>query len=263
MQADRQAVASALGVRDEATVVTEPFCQWVMEDRFPLGRPAWDLAGAIFSSEVGAFEVMKLRLLNGSHSTLAYLGYLSGKLSVAECMQWDALKALITRLMRKEILPTVRIPDGYDAQCYIDALIYRFSNPGLKHRTWQIAMDGSQKLPQRLLDPIREQLAGAGNIGLLSLAVAGWMRYVCGVDEKGTAIEISDPMADVLATRTRDFKDHPDETVDRLLDLTEIFGDDLPRASFFCSQVKQAFRNLCALGTRETILRRIAGSSAE
>jgi fructuronate reductase len=253
--ADKQQVEKALGLRDEAPVVTEPFCQWVLEDNFPQGRPAWEKAGAIFSSQVGAFEVMKLRFLNGSHSTLAYLGYLAGKASIAECMQWDALKTLVETLMRREILPTVRTPDGYDAGSYIDALIQRFSNPGLYHRTWQIAMDGSQKLPQRLLDTIRDQLAGSRDIDILCLAVAGWMRYVCGIDEKGDAIEISDPMAHEFAKQTSNFRDKPDKTVERLLNLTEIFGTDLPNQDLFRDRVKNAFRGLCTLGTRETVQR--------
>jgi len=254
-EADRNQVECDLGVRDNAVVVTEPFSQWVMEDCFPEGKPAWEQAGAILSSEVRAFEIMKLRLLNGSHSTLAYLGYLAGKSSIAECMQWDALKLLITAMMNEEMLPTIRIPHGYDASSYIDALLDRFSNPGLHHMTWQIAMDGSQKLPQRLLDTVRDQLVTSKNINILSLAVAGWMRFVCGIDESGRPIEICDPMASEFVSRTRNFRDKPDETVTRLLDLSEIFSIDLPNDKIFCSLVKKAFRSLCQWGTRETILR--------
>lgn len=252
-ETDRHTVESDLGLCDSAVVVTEPFCQWVLEDRFPSGRPAWESAGAIFSSEVKAFETMKLRLLNGAHSTIAYLGYLSGKASVADCMSWEALRNLIHTLMRNEILPTVRTPAGYDAAGYIDALMARFANPGLCHSTWHIAMDGSQKLPPRLLDTIRAQLAAHKPIDILCLAVAGWMRFVCGWDDKGEAIEISDPMAEKFDPLTLDFRHHPDETVERLLDLSEIFGSDLPRNQTFRRQVKDAFRHLCHLGARETI----------
>lgn len=252
---ERRAAQRDLGVGDSAVVVTEPFCQWVLEDRFPSGRPAWENAGAIFSSEVKSFETMKLRLLNGAHSTMAYLGYLSGVASVAECMHWEALRKLIDMLMRKEILPTIRTPAGYDAGDYIDALMARFANPGLYHSTWHIAMDGSQKLPPRLLDPIRVQLAAHRPIDILCLAVAGWMRFVCGWDDQGKAIDISDPMATQFGPLTRDFRHHPDETVDRLLGLSEIFGNDLPRHQTFRRRVKKTFRTLCHLGTRETILR--------
>jgi fructuronate reductase len=259
-EADRHAAQNDLGLADSALIVTEPFCQWVLEDRFPSGRPAWDNAGAIFSSEVKAFETMKLRLLNGAHSTMAYLGYLSGKASVADCMAWEALRNLIHTLMHDEILPTVRTPSGYDAVGYIDALMARFANPGLNHSTWHIAMDGSQKLPPRLLDTIRAQLATHQPIDLLCLAVAAWMRFVCGWDENGKAIEISDPMAAKFGPLTHDFRNHSDETVERLLDLSEIFGSDLPRNPIFCSQVKNAFRHLCHLGAHETI-RRVSGAS--
>lgn len=254
-EANRQKTAFNLGLRDNAVVVTEPFCQWVMEDCFPEGRPAWEEAGAILSSEVRAFEIMKLRLLNGAHSTLAYLGYLAGKSSVAECMQWEALKQLVRNMMYEEVLPTIRTPQGYDANSYIDALIDRFSNPGLHHMTWQIAMDGSQKLPPRLLDTVRDQLAAAMNIDILALSVAGWMRFVCGSDEKGVPIEICDPLADIFVSRTRDFRKYPDETVERLLGLKQIFGSDLSGQTVFSQKVKQHFRDLCSIGAYATINR--------
>jgi len=170
-------------------------------------------------------------------------------------MRWDALKVLIETMMRQEILPALRAPHGFDASSYIDALMDRFSDPGLCHRTWHIAMDGSQKLPSRILDPIRSLLTTTKNIYILSLVVAGWMRFVCGEDEKGAAIEIRDPMAAKFVSRTKNFRHHPDETVDRLLGLSEIFHNDLPNHTIFSRHVKKAFRSLCSTGTRATILR--------
>ncbi|MGD9212909.1 MAG: mannitol dehydrogenase family protein, partial [Desulfobacteraceae bacterium] len=246
-----------LYARDEGLVVTEPYCQWVIEDVFPEGRPAWGQAGVTFSLEVKAFEKMKLRFLNGSHSTLAYLGYLAGKKTIAECIQWTPLRMLIQHLMKKEILPTVDIPKNFNLKDYMDALILRFANTGLNHRLDQIAMDGSQKLPPRLLDPIRDHLSesGSANIDVLSLAVAGWMRYVCGRDEAGSLITISDPMVGKLAERTHNFKRMPDEVVENLLRLKKVFGIDLVENELFKKKVKGAFRDICTLGTRTTILK--------
>lgn len=250
---DRERIGHALGVEDAWPVVTEPFTQWVIEDRFPQGRPAWEKAGAEFVTDVEPYEHMKLRLLNGSHSTLAYLGYLSGYETVADTMADPAFVRLIEGLMDDEVTPTLHMPPGADLAAYKRALVQRFRNPALKHRTWQIAMDGSQKLPQRLLGTVRDRLRGGASIARLSLGVAAWMRYVTGIDEKGAPIDVRDPMA----ARLREIADRAGGTAENLAGalfaLREIFGDDLPKDPRFTGAVTAHLARLYEKGARRTV----------
>ncbi|HAN7068535.1 TPA: mannitol dehydrogenase family protein, partial [Escherichia coli] len=162
------------GVRDPAGVACEPFRQWVIEDNFVAGRPEWEKAGAELVSDVLPYEEMKLRMLNGSHSFLAYLGYLAGYQHINDCMEDEHYRHAAYALMLHEQAPTLKV-QGVDLQDYANRLIERYSNPALRHRTWQIAMDGSQKLPQRMLDSVRWHLAHDSKFDLLALGVAGWM----------------------------------------------------------------------------------------
>ncbi|WP_020210131.1 mannitol dehydrogenase family protein [Gilvimarinus chinensis] len=193
--ADRGELEGKLGLRDEGMVLAEPFSQWVIEDNFCSDRPAWEDAGALLVDEVHAYEIMKLRLLNGSHSLLAYTGYLAGFDYVSEVMREPVLAKLCQEFMDREVGQTVQVPTGFDMEEYKVQLRERFANPGLKHRTWQIAMDGSQKIPQRWLQTLAAQLDGEGNIDYLCLALAAWIRYVSGVDERGQPIDVQDPLA--------------------------------------------------------------------
>ena len=154
--ADRAHVNSVIGMEDAWPVVTEQFYQWVIEDQFTMGRPDWDRVGAVFSDEIECWENMKLRCLNGSHSTLAYLGQLTGCETVADAMQLPLITDLLDPLW-VEIRAVLHAPKGVNPADYVDSLKQRFRNPALKHRTAQIASDGSQKLPQRLLAPLRDR----------------------------------------------------------------------------------------------------------
>ena len=176
---------AALGVHDAAPVMHEPFKQWAIEDKFVAGRPRWEQAGADLVDDVAPFEAMKLRLLNGSHSAFAYLGFLAGHEYIYQVAAQPDFVAFMRRLMADEVVPTLTVPRGVDVAAYQQALVTRFANPALPHRTQQIAMDGSQKLPQRLLGTVRDNLSAARSIEMLALAVAGWMRYVSGRDESG------------------------------------------------------------------------------
>lgn len=245
--ADRAAIAVALGVQDAWPVVTEPFRQWVVEDHFPLGRPAWEAAGAVFVPEVSAFETMKLRLLNGSHSTLAYLGFLAGAETVADAMALPGMQPLIEGLMHDEVSPTLPPLAGFDLAAYRDALIARFNNPSLRHRTWQIAMDGSQKLPQRLLGTIRDRMRAGASYDRLVLGVAAWMSYARGVDEAGEAIDVRDPLAGRIAALTQGLDD-PEKIVAAFLSLTEVFADDLGRDASFRAGLVDALSRLLSKG---------------
>ncbi len=250
---DRGRINAALGVVDAWPVVTEPFSQWVVEDAFSAGRPAWEAAGAELVGDVAPYEHMKLRLLNGSHSTMAYLGFLAGYETIAATIADPAFERLVVALTDDEVTPVLAIPPGADVAAYKRALIARFRNPALKHRTWQIAMDGSQKLPQRLLATIRDRLKLGAPIALLALGVAGWMRYVAGVDEKGAPIDVRDP----LAARLRSIADIAGPSAERLAPalfaVREVFGDDLPRDVRFTGPVTTALGLLFAQGARKTV----------
>lgn len=247
-----QEIASQLGVYDPCALACEPFRQWVIEDNFVNGRPDWDLVGAQFVDDVAPFELMKLRMLNGSHSFLAYLGYLGGYQTIAETMDDPAFRRAALMLMLQEQAPTLTMPAGTDLEAYARQLLERFSNPALRHRTWQIAMDGSQKLPQRMLDSIRYHLAHGSDWRHLALGVAGWMRYVLGVDEQGNAIDVVDPLIAQLQTINQRYP-AGNERVSALLAISTIFGADLPANTAFVSGVQQAYQQLCQAGARAAV----------
>lgn len=239
------------GVRDPAGVACEPFRQWVIEDNFVAGRPEWEKAGAELVADVIPFEEMKLRMLNGSHSFLAYLGYLAGYQHINDCMGDENYRVAARALMLKEQAPTLKV-QGVDLTRYADLLIERYSNPALRHRTWQIAMDGSQKLPQRMLDSVRWHLAHNSSFDLLALGVAGWMRYVGGVDEQGNAIEVNDPLLPVIQKAVESSAEG-ESRVEALLGIEAIFGNELPRVELFTSKVKAAYQALLADGAKATV----------
>lgn len=251
--ADVAALQAAEGYFDPANVQHEPFRQWVIEDTFTGGeRPNWDAVGAQFVTNVEAHEHMKLRCLNGTHSTLAYLGYLGGYETIAETVADPAYAALCERLWLTEILPTVPQPEGEDLPAYAAALLGRYRNPAIRHRTWQIAMDGSQKLPQRLLGTLRENLAAGRDVSGLALAVAGWMRYVGGIDESGQPIDVRDPLAETLRSAS-DGAGTPADKVAALLAIEDVFDPALANNATFRAAVTEAFAALTANGARATV----------
>lgn len=244
---DRARVAAALGVEDAWPVVAEPFSQWVIEDRFPAGRPAWEMAGVQFVADVAPFEAMKLRLLNGSHSALAYLGCLAGHETVAEAMGDPGLAAFLPGLMA-DAGATLLVPPGTDVAGYARALLQRFRNPALRHRTSQIAMDGSQKLPQRLVAVLRGRLVGGLPVHRHALAVAAWMRCVAGSDERGRPIDLRDPLAVELSAVARAAGPAPERLAPALLGVAAVFGADLPADPRARAAVTEALTRLQALG---------------
>jgi len=199
--ADRERISARLGMEDAWPVVGEPFLEWVVEDRFANGRPDWTAGGTRFVGHAEPFERLKLRMVNGSHSALAYLGAMAGLRTVDRAMAVPELRGYIDALMREEIAPTLPAMPGLDLDAHRARLLQRFLNPALQHQTKQIAMDGSQKLPQRLLGTVRERLAAGLPIDRLALAVAAWLHYLRGVDETGATHDIQDPLAAALANR--------------------------------------------------------------
>lgn len=201
-EADRARIAARLGAGDAWPVVGEPYLAWVIEDRFAQGRPAWDrVPGVRFVTHAEPYERLKLRMVNGAHSTLAYLGAMAGHQTVPDAAGDPLLGALIARMLNDEVAPTLGVIDGLDPHAYAAELMARFANPALPHRTRQIAMDGSQKVPQRLLDTLRDRLRSGQPATLLALGVAGWLHYLRGYDEAGTRYDIDDPLAGALAER--------------------------------------------------------------
>ncbi len=188
---DRERLAADCGYDDAALVVTEPFQQWVIEDDFPTGRPRWEDGGAELVADVRPFETMKLRCLNGAHSALAYLGCLLGLETVADAVADPDLNAFLHRLWHDDLLPTVPPVPGIDLGRYLAALEQRFRNPAIRHLTLQIANDGSQKLPPRLLAPARERLASGGTPRAIAFVIAAWMRFLSGRSDAGTRYPLS------------------------------------------------------------------------
>lgn len=249
--ADRDAVSSALGMRDAWPVMTEPFTQWVVEDRFTAGRPDLAAAGVDLVADVKPFELMKLRLLNASHSALAYLGYLAGHETIADTMRDPHFARLAARVM-EDAAVTLTMPSGTDLTSYRASLLTRFANPALHHRTWQIAMDGSQKLPQRLLGAMQDRLARNLSIETHALTVAGWMRYVTAQDEQGRPIDVRDPLAADLAALAREAGPVADRLAPALLGVTKVFGP-LGAEPRLRAAVTSALGHLYAHGARRAV----------
>jgi fructuronate reductase len=197
-EATLAAAERALACADLAAIETEPFTQWVIEDRFVAGRPAWDAGGAVFVDDAAPYEKMKLRMLNGSHSMLAYAGFLCGRRYVRDVMDDPALSTLVERHLAAAAATLAALP-GIDFGLYAKDLTERFRNPGIAHETYQIAMDGTEKLPQRLLQPAVDLLERGGDIRPFAFAVAAWMRYALGRTDAGQTYALRDPREKAIA----------------------------------------------------------------
>lgn len=242
-------LARLTGRLDLSPVMHEPFRQWVVEDAFVDGvRPDLGAVGAQLVEDVAPFELMKLRMLNGAHSSLAYLGYLAGHETIAETVADAPFAGLARRLWREEILPTLTPPPGEDLDAYAQALLARFENPAIRHRTWQIAMDGSQKLPQRLLGTVADDLAAGRPVPGLALATAAWMTYVSGTGLDGRPIEVKDPLAADLRARATSA-----DPVAALLDLRAVFPAALAADDRFRGAVAATHGALRARGARALV----------
>lgn len=214
----REHAAALLGVMDAMALETEGFSQWVIEDRFVGARPKWEAGGALFVGDVAPYEKMKLRMLNGSHSLIAYLGQLRGLDYVKDVMAVPAYVDIVRQHMQTAAETLDPVP-GIDLHAYADELIERFANPAILHRTAQIAMDGTQKLPQRLLAPALEARRAGQSAASFAYAVALWIAFVC------RATTLSDPrQAELLAAAaTTD----PADPSAAFFDLPGLFPADL------------------------------------
>lgn len=241
--ADRSYVNAQLGMTDAWPIVTEQFVQWVIEDHFTMGRPDWTLGGAVFSNEIEAWEDMKLRCLNGAHSTLAYLGQLTGRETVADAMQLPLITGILDALW-VEVRDVLKAPAGVDPADYVEQLKLRFCNPALKHRTAQIAMDGSQKLPQRLLATLRDRIAAGLPSPALATAIAAWMHFAVKTAHTPGAV-LNDPLSTDILAQAGASNDSA-TIIDKLLGLDKIFGSDLKANDGFKAELLDGFRRLAA-----------------
>jgi fructuronate reductase len=245
-------LSARLGADDVAMVKTEPFTQWVIEDVFAGPRPDFSAFGVELTRDVAPWEEAKLRLLNGSHSALAYLGALAGHAHVADAMDAQGFAPFVQALMN-EAEASLSPPPELDVARYRAQLLARFRNPALRHRTRQIAMDGSQKIPQRLLDTMRAALAADRPFPAHALAVAAWMRWQLGRDETGAAYAVEDPLAERTAGLVAG-RSSPREIAARLLTLEPVFGGDLPNTPRFVDAVVAALARLLDLGAARAVV---------
>ena len=246
--------ASALiGLRDEAAVSAEAFVQWVVEDDFAAGRPAWEAAGAELVRDVRPYQDLKLRLLNGAHSAIAYLGALLGKPHVADVMAEPGLAGFVERLMRQDIAPLTTAPPGFVVEGYVRDLLRRFANRSLQHRTLQIAMDGSQKIPVRWLPVLREARRRGKPVPHLVTALAMWFRFLLGRDEAGRELPLDDPLAGRLRALAAPLADDPAALVEVVLAVEEIFGSDLPGDAGLVDELKVALTRIVRDGARAAL----------
>jgi fructuronate reductase len=227
---DREAASALIGARDEATVVCEPFCQWVLEDAFRGRRPAWEAAGALLVPDTRPYEAMKLRLVNGGHSALAYLGLLRGLETVADAVADAELGPFLERLLESELAPTLDAVPGVDLDDYRAALLARFANARMRHQLEQIASDGARKLPLRLLAPARELLAAGREPAGICLAVAAWLCWLAG--EGGRSQAEADALHGAVAAAVAG-AGGPAAAAERALAVSAVFGDDLRESATF------------------------------
>jgi len=216
-----------LGVADLMAVAGEPYRQWVIEDRFPGGRPAWERAGAVLTDNAGSWERLKLRGLNGVHSAIAYLGALAGRETIAEALRIPYLREALRAMIAEDVATSFTPPDGVSVVDYGESVLERFANPAIRHRTIQVAMDGSQKLPQRVLHTMLDRRAAGKTPYWSALVVAAWMRFVQGRADDGRDLPLDDPLAGRIRSALAGATAAPASVVDALLGLSAVFPPEL------------------------------------
>ena len=243
----------ALGVADLGAVLAEPYKQWVIEDRFPGGRPAWERAGAVLTDDAGPWERLKLRMLNGVHSALAYLGALADCETIASALTLPGMVSYLDRLANEDVAPSLDPPPGVSAVEYGRAVRERFANPVIEHRTLQVAMDGSQKLPQRILHTLLDRRAAGASPRWGALVVAAWMRFVLGTSDGGRALPLDDPLAETIGRAVANSSDSPEAVVDALLALDVVFPAELAADEEIRRLVTEWLVALTRHGVRSTL----------
>ncbi|QKX16997.1 mannitol dehydrogenase family protein [Microbulbifer sp. YPW1] len=252
------------GYRDTACLLSESFRQWVIEDNFVAPSPDWRSVGVSVVADVAPYERMKLRLLNGSHSALAFLGALFGYSYIYEAAADPLLRKFVLALMQREILPTLQPLPDVDLRQYCDTLIARFSNPSVPYTCQQVASDSSQKLPQRILEPALEGIEGGWEIPLLSAVVAAWIACIYRGSFGQQCFPPNDPGARQLVDMLKRQKEQEDfptrDHVTALLTHAGIVFPRLLKSEKFTDAVHTALERFIA-GGRRTLLKEILGRS--
>jgi fructuronate reductase len=242
--------AAALGVRDLAAVAAEPYRQWVVEDVFPAGRPAWEKAGVVLTGDAQPWERLKLRTLNGVHSAIAYLGALAGRETIADALRVPGLREAMLRYIAEDVAGSLIPPDGVDVVEYGEECLERFANPAVHYRTVQVATDGSQKLPQRVLHTIQDRRAGGAMPRWGALVVAGWIRFVQGAADDGRALPLDDPLAAQIRDRLAAV---PGDPVQALFALDAVFPAELAADDALRAQVREWLTEFERHGVTQTL----------
>jgi mannitol 2-dehydrogenase len=250
----RAMVKEKFGVADGWPVVTEPFKQWVVEDRFAQGRPAWEEVGAQITADVHPYETMKIRLLNASHQGLCYIGMLLGMRFADETMADPDIRKLVETMMNVEVTPLLLPVPGIDLAVYKKTLVERFGNPTLRDQLARIGTEGSARIPKFVLPSILEALPKGGPMRTLCFTVAAWFRYLNGKDDQGRDLPLNEPMADELVKRAKAGREDPTG----LLAMRQLFGDVLPKSAPFVQQVKDDLEALYRQGARAALKRCLA-----
>ena len=235
-------VAMRLGCTDAWPVQRESYAQWVIENDFCNDRPAFERVGVTMSDDIAGYDRAKLRLLNGPHSALAYLGSLMEVETVADAMRQPVLAGFLEHLMREDIAPTLDAPSGFDPDAYVDTILERFRNPAIRHLLSQIAWDGSQKLPVRMMGTIAAALEAGRSIERLCLPVAAWMHFVC--RQAKADVELNDPMRDRLGMIGRAATGDAQHDVAAFLALEAVFAP-LSGDARFGAAVRTAYGAFC------------------
>lgn len=253
-------VAALLGVRDEVPVPAEPFTMWAIEDRFAGGRPAWEAGGAVFTDEVGAYELLKVRLLNGTHSLIAYLGALRGVPTIPDAIALTDVEAAATAILRNEYEPSVTAPRGVDIAAYERDLFARWGNSALGHRTSQVGSDGSVKLGQRIPGPVAQAFERGEFPHLIALTVAAYLACIAppaGFDPGPHAAAMTDPARERLtAVATRGGRDLAARAIVEL----QLFGEDLAHRTAFVDRVGDLLDTIVERGIDGAIAESLSAS---
>jgi fructuronate reductase len=235
----RDAVSAQLGAWDEVPVPAEPFTMWAIEDRFAAGRPAWEAGGAVFTDEVGRYEQMKVRLLNGTHSLIAYLGALRGVATISEAIGMADIAEGALTVLRREYEPSVQVPSGVDIRAYEQQLFERWGNSALGHRTAQVGSDGSVKLRQRIPEPVLLSLGDGVMPHMIALTAAAYLSCIApmpsldpGPHARAMVDAARAPLA-VIAASTRD----GGEVAHRAIADLHLFGQELAERPAFIARV--------------------------
>jgi len=254
---ERALLAERFGIQDNWPVFCEPFRQWVLEDHFPSGRPTLEEVGVTFTPNVAAYELMKIRILNGGHAAIAYPARLLGIHFVHDAMRDPLIRGFLDRLETEEIIPCVPPVPGVDLRAYYELIANRFANPEIGDTIPRLAFDGSNRQPKFILPSTRDRLKAGAPVTGLALVSALWCRYCAGTDDAGAPLTVEDDNADRLVPAAQRAKDDPAA----FLALRDIFGD-LADAPPFRTAFATALRGLWRDGTRATLQRYVDGALA-